>query len=462
MSLFIEKNRKKLFWGIILLSFGFIFIWNILTPYWMDDLIYATQARTATSIWDLVMQQYEEYLSNSGRVVGQFNIRLMLIGPKMIFNVVNSIMFQLLAVLMYLNISSKKKYDLRVILLCYFFLWAFSVMFGQTILWICGACNYLWGSVFILGYVTCFKYISGHWNHLKPKGLFVVILILYGIVAGWCNENTSGGGLFLIILLTVNDMMNRKSRKIPLYSIVAAISMAIGMIGMVSAPGVSNRSTQMASDDNYTGFVGFLSRLYKVTLVQRNLFFMILVMLAVLAVILVSQRHFKCFKDIRNDNMTLFTIAYLATAYVLALIPTTADRAFFGAGIFLFIACIQGIVHVSEKDTVYKIVKNAMIAVFCLWFFFMYLDNTVNIARIFRDENERIELILEEKYSPDCDSLVVVPELHEEFRTPYSAGFDAQMTDDPENWINIFYEMYYDIGNITAIPREDWEGLYGE
>ena len=36
------------------------------------------------------------------------------------------------------------------------------------------------------------------------------------------------------------------------------------------------------------------------------------------------------------------------------------------------------------------------------------------------------------------------------------------MTDDPDFWINRFYEFYYHVDSVTAVPREEWDELYGE
>lgn len=94
-----------------------IFIYNLLTPYMSDDYAYAIDVRQASSLWDLVKQQYGEYLSNSGRIIGQFNIRLSLSVSKHVFNVVNSFMFIALALLMYMNIHRRKKNDIFVLLL---------------------------------------------------------------------------------------------------------------------------------------------------------------------------------------------------------------------------------------------------------------------------------------------------------------------------------------------------------
>ena len=103
MAAFIEKYRKQVFWLILAAAFVTIYAYNLLTPYMSDDYAYAISVREAGSLWDLVKQQYGEYLSNSGRVIGQFNVRLSLSVSKQVFNVVNSFMFVGLTLLMYAN-----------------------------------------------------------------------------------------------------------------------------------------------------------------------------------------------------------------------------------------------------------------------------------------------------------------------------------------------------------------------
>ena len=76
--------------------------------------------------------------------------------------------------------------------------------FGQTMLWICGACNYLWGSVIILGFVTLYRHFLEAPQKLRHGALAAGGMFLYGIAAGWCNENTSGGGLLLVLMFGMN------------------------------------------------------------------------------------------------------------------------------------------------------------------------------------------------------------------------------------------------------------------
>lgn len=465
MTQFLEKYRKQVFILILGVALMMIYVYNLLTPYWSDDYIYAFEARQASSLWDLIKQQYGEYLSNSGRIIGQFNIRLSLLGSKHIFNVINTGMFGALVLLMYGNIRRKKKYDILILLFVLLFLWRYTVDFGQTMLWICGSCNYLWGSVFILGFVTLCRHLLENTDKIKHPLLAATGVFFFGVLAGWCNENTSGGGLLLILLFAANDIWDRKKKgekKIHPFMITAVAGMCCGILGMISAPGVRNRSETMSAGE-YTGLVGLLSRIYKTTMTIRELFFELLILFIIVVTFLVLQQKLKEWKQIRRNESILFFLSAAATAYVLAIIPTTADRAFFGAGVFLMIAVLQGIADIDvEKETVLRGVKYASAGILCLWLFFTYMDGLINVARIYREETERIEMIKADKADPNGDGIVIVPKLREEFATPFSNGHLSDMENDKNFWINTFYELYYDVGNIIAIPRDEWEVLYAD
>lgn len=464
MTAFLEKHRKLIFYLILCVSFVMIYAYNLLTPYLSDDYAYLIDVRKATSLWDLVKQQYGEYLSNSGRVIGQFNVRLSLYGSKQIFNVFNSGMFLALLLLIYQNVRRKKKHDIFVLLLTITFLWKFTVDFGQTMLWICGSCNYLWGSVIILAFFTLYRHFLEREKPATHQGILAIFLFAFGIAAGWCNENTSGGGLLLVLMYSLNfwwEKRKEKQKGIYPFMIAGVTGMCLGILGMIAAPGVRKRSATM-SEDQYTGLVGLLSRIYKTTVSVRKLFFALLVVITILFVILVLQKKLKTWTQIRTNDSVLFAVAFVATSYVLALIPTPQNRAFFGAGVFLMTACIQGIVDIREDETVISAIKYSLVSILCLWLFFTYVENLVNLARIYREENERIELIRADKADPEGDGIVVIPQYREAFRTPFSVAHDSDLTEDKDYWINLFYEVYYDVGNITAIPRDEWDEFYGD
>lgn len=457
-----KKYKKIIFWMILGGAVLMVYAYNYLTPYLSDDYAYLIEVRKASSLWDLIKQQYGEYLSNSGRIIGQFNVRLSLSVDKQIFNVVNSGMFLALILLIYYNIRRRREYDIFVLLTILVFVWRFTVDFGQTMLWICGSCNYLWGSVIILAYFSLYRYILEHAQEMKHQAALAAAMFFLGIPAGWCNENTSGGGLLLVLMYGTLFAYRRKKenqKAVYPFMVTGAVGICCGIFGMIMAPGVRKRSAVM-SEDAYTGIVGLLSRTYKITVTVRELFFLLLAIMTVVLLLLILQNRKKEDADRKCDSF-LFLIAFAATCYALALAPTPANRAFFGAGVFLITGCIQGIVDVREEEISIRAAKYGLTGILCLWLFFTYVENLVNLARIYREDQERIALIMEEKEDPDCDGIVVIPKYREAFRNVYSTAHDSDLTDDKEYWINNFYEVYYDVGNITAIPRDEWNERYG-
>ena len=205
-----------------------------------------------------------------------------------------------------------------------------------------------------------------------------------------------------------------------------------------------------------------LSRTYKITVIVKELFFPLLALMTVVLFFLVLQRKKEQRRMDERCDSILFLIAFVATSYALVLVPTPANRAFFGAGVFLMTACIQGIVDIKEEETSVSVAKYSLTGILCLWLFFTYIENLVNLARIYREEQERIDLILEDKTYPEGDGIVVIPQYREAFQNVYSNAHSSDLTDDKDYWINHFYEIYYDVGNITAIPREEWNEQYGD
>lgn len=476
MAAFYEKHKRILFIGILVASFVMIGIYNFLTPYYTDDLAYAMEAAQAGSVGELVKQQYLEYMNHNCRVIGQFALRVFLLMDKQVFNVVNSLMFVALLLLMYALTKGKGKYDCFTLLLCILFVWRYSVQFGETMLWLCGSCNYLWTCVIMLGFLVWYRSQLAKKGELRHPLLTAAGGLFFGLMAGWCNENTSGGIFIAWFIYTMVDLMGWKQpetsdgrsvkaavrlrRGVRPYMLTSGAGICCGLLAMVLCPGI--RSRVEMEEEAFIGLARYLSRLYKLTVSWKELFGEVLVILVIAVVILILQKRWKTWKDVVSDDIWIFLLMALAVSLVLVLIPTQTYRTCYGSGVFLFIACICAIRECSKKEFTVALLRYGLASVLCLWLFFSYFNNMINLWRIDRENTERIELIVESKKENGGSGNVVIPQFREEFKNRYSTAHDSGMTEDPACWINMFYEMYYGVDSIVAIPRAEWDELYGD
>ena len=85
---------------------------------------------------------------------------------------------------------------------------------------------------------------------------------------------------------------------------------------------------------------------------------------------------------------------------------------------------------------------------------FSYVDNVVNVARIYRDYSNREEYILEQKAAGNLN--ITVPLLHEGFESRYSFGYTSDLGEGDEYWINQLACTYYEVDSLYGVPMEEW------
>lgn len=472
MTQFVEKNRKKLFVLVPILTYVCIFAYIFLTPYLSDDFAYMMEMRDtgAKTVGDVARLAFDEYFLHGGRLVHYFTFRIFLFIPtKMVFNIVASAIFVVLGLLIYANISKKKKYDIGVIMLIYLMIWLFCVRPGQTVVWLTGSVVYLFATTYILGSLTLFRYMMSHEKVNHPI-IISICLFLLCLIAGNVSENNSGAAILLLVIFTINKYVDDKKnfsatftlkKFVKPYMIVAFVGYIAGFLTLVLSPGAHVRASSAAVND-YKGIVGLLSHFYKISVSLRDLFLPMFIVIAILFVILAIKGQFKSFKDVRTNTAVLYLIAVFAGSYALIVIPLPELRAFFGASVFLILVMVEllqltiTMIQDNEKSQIMFVVKYSAIAIFCMIFFFTYLENLVNLARIYREKNEQFS-ILEDAVANGNTSYVEIPQLHEPFDNKYTIAYYPQLDEDPSFWLNTFYEGWFGIDEISAIPRDIWD-----
>lgn len=76
-----------------------------------------------------------------------------------------------------------------------------------------GSCNYLFGAFIIIGFICLYRHHLNNDSEVdgyKVSVLSAVMLFILGVLAGWCNENSSGGCLVIVALYTFDYWTKKK------------------------------------------------------------------------------------------------------------------------------------------------------------------------------------------------------------------------------------------------------------
>ena len=121
-------------------------------------------------------------------------------------------------------------------------------------------------------YRTCLK----RERDLNNKLVWAFLLFIVGVAAGWCNENTSGGGILMSLFFIGFSLYSNSECKKPRFWMFAGIvGQIIGFLFMILAPG--NMARSLVQEEEHTGFFALLSRFQKIILAVRNNFLILLI-----------------------------------------------------------------------------------------------------------------------------------------------------------------------------------------
>ena len=82
--------------------------------------------------------------------------------------------------------QAQRPYDLVLFVLIQASLWEISPAFGQTNLWMCGACNYLWATLGCLAFLVPWRYYLQ--KPFVSRRRMTVGMGIAGLFAGWLSE----------------------------------------------------------------------------------------------------------------------------------------------------------------------------------------------------------------------------------------------------------------------------------
>ena len=460
------KQRKWIFYAILAINFFAVLIYSFLTPPVSDDLYWSPGKYVPMS--EILRDSWAYYNDWLGRIESYFFTRVADAYPKPYFNVVNSIFFIGLILALYFNIERKNKYDNRSLALISLYIWIWGIDFAQTMLWVCGACNYLWCLAIEFGFLAYFRY---RLNNVKetndmPRKRYIVLVVLifiWGLLAGDGNESSSGGVFLLTAYFafekclqrgdTGDSIFARVKKNITAFEISGLLGLAIGLIIMVLAPGNRVRGVVRAGDENQTGILMYLGRFIKI----NGIIYEYMSLLIVLTVILLVYNHIYHKKKVCElKNIYVYIVVAFISIYVIILTTIPMPRAFMGGSMILLIACVQLIQYIENKETALNVFITSAIIVMFLFMCKSYVDNAANLTRILRELDIRQEYVDEQKALGNYS--LELPMLRKEWDNRYTFIYlGNDISEEPDSFGSNLYRIYYGLDEVVGIPWEEWE-----
>lgn len=450
-----RKNQLLFFSSVLIVSIIMCGL-NFLTPLIADDLEYFYKTEAFSTIFK---NEYHQYMTWTGRSVVHVIARVFLLLPKPVFNLANAFAYTFLTILIYWIASAKREteadFPFKYILINAV-VWLFIPSFGQVFLWETGAANYLWGSVIILTFLSFYHmhYLGKSW--LKHPRRAMLLMFIGGILAGWCNENTSGGAVLLALMYMI--LIKLQHRSIPKWMISGLLGAVIGLALMVGAPGNAIRAAHFVRNSwsipkkLFRGILQITEALNEHAL----LFFIILG-------IVIGLNYL-----IKKNNQQLilslgYTLVGLATLYVLSLSPSGQNwgRPFYGGMIYLIIALfISWPNALVKQELASKMLYLSLSFLLLIQFAFAFVIGTGDIVLSYQEMTRRYDYLKTQKAAGNLTPVFGNMEIANKTDYPAYSNALAHMTEDPKASVNQATAKYYGLTSVTAVSQSDWERIY--
>jgi cbb3-type cytochrome oxidase subunit 3 len=287
---------------------------------------------------------------------------------------------------------------------------------------------------------------------------FTAGMFVLGLLAGWCNENSSGGVIFIVLLLMLLKWLPKKDFSgIRSWMVSGLAGNVIGFLILLLSPG--NRSRAASAEEAHSGLLGFAARALRVTLTLKENYLILILVFMVIAIAIAYRTGSKDKFLSAASRMLIFGVAFFVTSYALVAVPDSQLRTYYCASLFLMTGIASGfawIVNEGFSEDLIQIVATSFITVFSVLLFFSFIENGANLARIKREFDERDAYLTEAAKGEEM--VVEAPMLRPEWDNRYSMAYESDICEDKFNWLNLSYAEHYGLWYIIGVDRESWTG----
>lgn len=437
----INKQNKMIFIISLSLLWIYMLFLNIKTPLIADDYVYTFIFGTTTpvgSFTDIISSQWTYYLTWGGRVLAESLTQIFMFLGKNVYNIANSFCYIVFILVIYFNAVGRKIKG-SILVITMILSWFFIPMFGQTVMWITGSCNYLWCGTIILLAILPFRLYEEKQGGILSSIWFGILMIPLFFLSGITNENTAGG--MILIMLLFSFVYIKRKLKLPVFVYTGLFFSICGFLCMIFAPGNGMRADNESAVAEVTAIVGSSPIITRLSYFAYNLYdLMPLLIIASIILVLLYKQKWK--KELLIFG--IFIVSAAASMIVMLAPPKFPPRAMFGLVSFVIIGVIYGIdkIEISKAQ-----VKSFVFVPGCcvVFYFIMSLGYAgMDAITVSRQYTQRVAMIEEKRDEP----IITVPGI-----TPISKhngmyGLrDVQV--DPNHWVNRSLADYYGVLNIV-------------
>lgn len=451
------SRKTSLYIVLGAIFFGVMLLNRLNYPFLGDDYVYAfmwqgkdiftplpEDARRIQSFSDIFHSLYSHYFTWGGRMVAHFFVMLFMWVGKFWFDIANSFMVVLLMLEMqWIAHEGRITMDIRAghVALAFFCLWAFNFDWCHTIIWLSGACNYLWAMVLLLLFLI--PYIRHYFTNgeVEYGSWLAPVMFFLGLAAGDTNENTicwiGLTGIFYLWKCYRNKTLKP-------WMIAGFIGLSLGYGFLIMAPGNLVR----LADDYKDKFITHVALIWLSFLIQSLLWFYLIKAYRWGRKISMSwQGEWKYF------HSTAW-LAGIAILFNLTMLPSPAfyPRSTFPNIIFV-ITAVMVVMRLSylrdgriiERKLV-KVGYGIAVLYFCFTYgmtaynyygFHQYMGQVIREAETMRGNRDTLVI----RYRPNQEDW--------SFKTGFH-GIYTEFWEDEENWRNVAFAKYYEIAGIRV------------
>ena len=435
-----RKFSNTYLWILFPLVLVAIYLLNHYYPFAHDDYAYSyffdehsdqvrPTAEHVHSLVDIFVSQCNHYLHVHGRFVSHYLLQVFAgLTGKTLFDILNTLMMVLFSLIFVkTTVSGERRISLCMIpLILLFFFLPYP---GQTVFWMTGSLNYLWGSTFTLLVLHSFS-IDKHFK----KRAAVILWLLFALCAGWMNESISipvTGGLLIYYLLHRKQLS--ALQKVTVYSY------SLGCLLIIVSPGTVARVLHSGEVQTTSTVVSFLfTRSWNLVLYLFHQPVVLFTLLATLLLIVIRRGEFL-------KKHSLYLMVYACSFVFLWLLNLVEARIYFFNVLCTWLLLFRYLDDYHLSKRLYQ-KESALIVVLSL-VLLGGIGTAYNQIHRYHEFHEKI--IQQIKESPS-DCFLVKPDYSKEKNR---FVYLNELSSDPSNYHNRVKSFYFGKNYIAAWPK---------